>query len=268
MYRLLRIAGILACLGAVSPDLVRAEDRARASVAFDAGVSAYEAGDYPAAAEAFLGADVSAPNPVALSNALAAAEHLPPGPLRSKVSEHVLAQAGISEDLRRRAEALKSEPLPELAVSACRGENCTGVAQATSHVASAEAAPAPTEADLVPASPNPAGRESQGGHNPWVARVFFGVTGVAALTFAGVGTYAGIAALHGREERDSHPESYDPDDVRRHARRADYFLGAGLVCASAALASGLVWVDWGRGHGSVVIAVPGGGALLRHGVRF
>ncbi|MFM2419247.1 MAG: hypothetical protein RL385_3970, partial [Pseudomonadota bacterium] len=203
-----------------------------------------------------------------LTNALAAAEHLPPGPLRAAVSEHVLAQAGISEDLRRRAEALRSEHLPELAVSPCGGENCAGVAQGTAQITAVHAAPPPSEAGLAPASPHPAGGESQRGRNPLIARVFFGASSVAALTFAGVGTYAGIAALHGREERDSHPESYDPDDVRRHARRADYLLGAGLVCAGAALASGLVWVDWGRGHGSVVTAVPGGGALLRHGVRF
>jgi hypothetical protein len=264
MYRILCLACSLAYSIALTPVSARAEDTLRASMAFDAGVAAYEAGDYRAAAQAFLQADLSAPNPVALGNAVAAAERLAPGPLPASVAAHALAQAGIPEALRRRAAALQLASPPHEAL-ALRG----GVEPSAGERPVERAAPGPVQEPLTPSMQSaPPRRDTRKGRSPLPGRVFFGASSVVALTLVGLGSYTGIAALHARDERDSRPESYDPDDVRRLARRADFLLGAGLVCASAALISGLVWVDWGHGHGSVVTAAAGGGALVRHSVTF
>jgi len=89
--------------------------------------------------------------------------------------------------------------------------------------------------------------------------VFIGTSG-AAVALAALTTWSGVKALRARRLHESDYEAYDDHEVRRLARRTDYFLGGSLLCAGAALATGLLWVKFGRKQGKVALSpwLPGG----------
>jgi hypothetical protein len=86
-----------------------------AAVQFDAGVTAYKAGDFARAAEQFLVADGLAPSVTALSNALAAARRAGIPLLMARAAQRGLTRSEISQADKRSARSMLEEAEPKLA---------------------------------------------------------------------------------------------------------------------------------------------------------
>jgi hypothetical protein len=86
-----------------------------AAAQFDAGVSAYKAGDFARAAETFLVADGLAPSVTALSNALAAARKAGAPLLMARAAQRTLARAEMSQADKRSARSMLDQVEPKLA---------------------------------------------------------------------------------------------------------------------------------------------------------
>lgn len=86
-----------------------------AAAQFDAGVSAYKAGDFARAAETFLVADGLAPSVTALSNALAAARKSGVPLLMARAAQRCLTRAEMSQADKRSARSMLDQVEPKLA---------------------------------------------------------------------------------------------------------------------------------------------------------
>jgi hypothetical protein len=91
-------------------------------------------------------------------------------------------------------------------------------------------------------------------------------TAASGAVLGALALWSGIEAVRARNLHDTDPAAYDADAVRTYARRTDYFLlGAGL-CAAAATATAIWWVDWDERRQTTISLE--GGAGLRASHRF
>jgi hypothetical protein len=94
--------------------------------------------------------------------------------------------------------------------------------------------------------------------------------GTASLTglFVALTTWSGIDALNARDLHKTNPDAYDPDDVRRRARRTDIFLGTSLVLGAATAVSGVWWFRTRKKASPAVSLLPNHGFMLSAEGRF
>lgn len=111
--------------------------RGDAAAQFDAGVTAYKAGDFARAAETFLVADGLAPSVTALSNALAAARKAGIPLLMARAAQRSLARHEMSQADKRSARTMLDQVEPKVArlQLSCEQPGCSpsidGIAVAT-----------------------------------------------------------------------------------------------------------------------------------------
>jgi hypothetical protein len=94
---------------------------------------------------------------------------------------------------------------------------------------------------------------------PWI--VLAGA-GAGTAGFGALATLVGLQAVHARELHGT--ERYDADHVRALARRADYYALGAVLCAGAALATTIWWLDWGKkGRTEVIVGATRAAAVHR-----
>jgi hypothetical protein len=130
--RSLALASLLAFgSSVVSGPRVRAQapgvdSKTAAAAAFDAGVTAYTAGDFRAATAQFLRADDAQPNASALANALASARHTGEPELLANVAARILSREAVPAEVVSDARAALAEVAPHVSelVVRCEAEPC------------------------------------------------------------------------------------------------------------------------------------------------
>jgi len=93
----------------------QADAKAEAAASFDAGVNAYKAGDFRAAARHFIAADDARPNASALANALASARNAGDWPMLANVATRTLARDGVPDEVASVARQAMADATPHVA---------------------------------------------------------------------------------------------------------------------------------------------------------
>lgn len=216
---------VLACSAPGHGQTTDAEPRAtreHAALAYDRGVSAYDHGDYAAAAQAFLTADALVPNDDALENAIRAA--------RKAQSKPLLEEAG-SRGLRRESAA------PELGALA-REALADAAAMGRAPAANAPASPGVPVVTSEPERSHATTRapDSKESSRTWSPAVFYAGVGVTAV-LTSLTVWSGIDALNAKARLPG--TQADNDRVMAKAHRTDAFLVTTLLAAGATAYIGL-----------------------------
>jgi hypothetical protein len=225
------IFGVVLLLGLTCAKTSHGEPsaRERAAAEYDRGVSAFDRGDYPTAADAFLAADLLIPNADALENAISAARRTHDKRLLEATGTRGLSRANEAPELGELARAALAE-----------------AATLPDDVPAPVALPAPAaEAPARPqtSTPPPASRTSDhAGSRTWSPVVFY-VSASATLVLTGLTVWSGVDTLAGRARLPG--TQHDNERVMAHAHRTDALLAATLVTAGATAFIGLRLVAWG-----------------------
>jgi hypothetical protein len=131
------------------------------------------------------------------------------------------------------------------------------------------ALPEPESGAPAPVASAPLAQEEvETGRSRALERLPLGVfitTGAAALGLGALATWSGVRALEERDKHESDPERYRPERVTEWAKRTDRLLvGAGL-CAAAAAATAIWWVDWSPDVQPELALMPEGALLGAQG---
>jgi hypothetical protein len=215
-----------------TPAASGAATREHAATAYDRGVSAYNAGDYSAAARAFLDADALVASDDALENALAAA--------RNARDRALLEEAGTRAVKRESTPELTKLGREALAAANAMTNGGQGSVPDTSAAVPAVSTP-PVAAATAPATTTPPERADAHGTRTWSPAVFYaGVGATAVLT--GVMVWSGVDTLVAKAKLPGPPGANDRVMARAH--RTDALLAATLVTAGATAYVGLRLVAW------------------------
>ncbi len=96
----------------------------------------------------------------------------------------------------------------------------------------------PSSAPEAPEAPAPSSRRLRASMAALVG------SAVGAATLGTLSIWSGVRAVQAKELHETDRSRYDADEVRTHARRADYFLLGAGVCAAAAVATAIWGIDW------------------------
>jgi hypothetical protein len=231
----------------------RPNARERAATEYDRGVHAYDRGDYPVAAEAFLAADTLVPNDDALANAIAAA--------RRAHDKRLLEETGTRGLLREHAAPELGELARAALVEAASIPDSFQAAASTRSAPTPAATATPTLPTKAPAPP-PVTTERDRSHG-WSPAVFYAGAGVT-LVLTSVIVWSGIDTLHAYHRLPGTQQ--DNDEVKAREHRTDALLAATLVAAGATAFIGLRLVAWSPRTELATSVSPRAAALTLRGV--
>ena len=213
-----------------TPTADKAVMRESAAASYDRGVSAYDRGDYAAAARAFLDADALLPSDDALENAIAAA--------RSARDRALLEEAG-TRAARRESEAPE---LARLGRGALAEASTLEDTTARTQPAQPPATTAASVPSATPTSAPPSSRtESKDTPRTWSPAVFYAGVG-ATVVLTAFTVWSGVDTLDAKARLPGPPGAND--HVMARAHRTDALLAATLVTAGATAYVGLRLVAW------------------------
>ena len=124
---------------------------------------------------------------------------------------------------------------------------------------SSPSAPVVNEPTPGPVAHQPEGKPARPRWLPLSALI---VSSVGSAAFVGLTTWSGVDALHARDLHETDPAAYDPDDVRRRARRTDILLSGAVLFVAATAVSSVWWLRFKASERTSVRLVPAQGVSL------